>query len=89
LSINEVQIQGTGADMTKLALVLIRAYIRDNNLNVKIVMTVHDQIDTVCHKDFAVEWAESLRNLMEDAAKQVLNTDLLKADPNITDKWEK
>tara|TARA_R110000803_G_scaffold36053_3_gene77651 strand:- start:10971 stop:12914 length:1944 start_codon:yes stop_codon:yes gene_type:complete len=82
-------IQGTGADMTKLALVLIRAYIRDNNLNVKIVMTVHDQIDTVCHKDFAVEWAESLRNLMEDAAKQVLNTDLLKADPNITDKWEK
>jgi DNA polymerase I len=82
-------IQGTGADMTKLALVLIRAYIRDNNLNVKIVMTVHDQIDTVCHKDFAVEWAEKLRNLMEDAAKQVLNTDLLKADPNITDKWEK
>ena len=82
-------IQGTGADMTKLALVLIRAYIRDNNLNVKIVMTVHDQIDTVCHKDFAVEWAENLRNLMEDAAKQVLNTDLLKADPNITDKWEK
>ena len=82
-------IQGTGADMTKLALVLIRAYIRDNNLNVKVVMTVHDQIDTVCHKDFAEEWAKNLRNLMEEAAKQILNTDLLKADPNITDKWEK
>ena len=60
-----------------------------HNVPVKMVMTVHDQIDTVCHKDFAVEWAENLRNLMEEAAKQVLNTDLLKADPNITDKWEK
>ena len=82
-------IQGTGADMTKLALVLIRDYIRDNNLDVRVVMTVHDQIDTVCHKDFAEQWAENLRDLMEDAAKHILNTDLLKADPNITDKWEK
>ena len=75
--------------MTKLALVLIRDYIRDNNLDVRVVMTVHDQIDTVCHKDFAEQWAENLRDLMEDAAKHILNTDLLKADPNITDKWEK
>jgi DNA polymerase-1 len=82
-------IQGTGADMTKLALVLIRDYIRENNLDVKIVMTVHDQIDTVCHKDFADEWSGHLKNLMEEAAKQILKTDLLKADPNITDKWEK
>ena len=52
-------------------------------------MTVHDQIDTVCHKDFADEWSRHLRDLMEEAAKQILKTDLLKADPNITDKWEK
>ena len=82
-------IQGTGADMTKLALSLLRETINNNNLPVKIVMTVHDQIDTMCPKDYAKEWSEILRDKMEEAAQIILGTDLLKADPNITDKWEK
>ena len=44
-------IQGTGADMTKLALVMVRKSIKQQDLPVKLVMTVHDQIDTICKKD--------------------------------------
>ena len=82
-------IQGTGADMTKLALSLLRETINKNSLPVKIVMTVHDQIDTMCPSDFAQEWSIILRDRMEEAAQIILGTDLLKADPNITNKWEK
>ena len=82
-------IQGSSADMTKLALVQIHKYILANDLPVKIVMTVHDQIDTICHKDSAQEWAVKMTELMETAAKVVIPNGLLKADTNISKTWEK
>jgi DNA polymerase-1 len=82
-------IQGTGADMTKLALALLRQRIQQDNLPVKLVMTVHDQIDTMCPKDFAQEWSEILKERMEAAAERILGNTLLKADPSINTKWEK
>ena len=82
-------IQGTGADMTKYALVLLRGRIQTCKLPVKLVMTVHDQIDTMCHADYAEEWAETLKGIMEEAAEHILGNKLLKAEPTITTKWEK
>lgn len=82
-------IQGTAADMTKHALVLCHTYIKENNLPVKLVMTVHDQIDTTCPRDFAEEWAAKLKELMEEAATHIMGNDLLKAEVDITDKWSK
>jgi len=83
-------IQGTGADMTKKALILIREEIQRNwKDKVKLVMTVHDQIDTICAKECANEWANKMTGLMEDAAKEILPSGLLKADTNITSCWEK
>lgn len=84
-------IQGGSADMTKLALVLIRRYINQNNLRdkVKLVMQVHDQITTLAKKEFAEEWKVILTRLMEQAAKVVIPTGLLKAETNITTRWEK
>lgn len=84
-------IQGASADMTKLALVKIHNYIKDNNLRdrVKIVMTVHDQIDTICKENIADEWAETMTNLMEAAALTIVTNGLLKADTNISKTWEK
>ena len=84
-------IQGGSGDMTKLALVLMRNHIADNNLSdkVKLVMQVHDQIDTICHKDYAEVWQKDMTRIMEDAAKVVIPSGLLTSDTNITDKWTK
>ena len=82
-------IQGTGADMTKQALVYIHRYIIEHKVPVKVVMTVHDQIDTICHTSYIDEWQIQMKVLMEDAAKVILPSGLLKADTNISDKWEK
>ena len=84
-------IQGGSGDITKLALVYIRNYIHDNKLSdkVKVVMQVHDQIDTICHKDYAEVWQKQMTMLMEDAAKVVIPSGLLTSETNISDKWEK
>ena len=82
-------IQGSSADMTKLALVFIRDFIRKNNVPVKIVMTVHDQIDTVCSCEYAETWRVKMTELMEEAAIKVIPNGLLKAETNISECWEK
>lgn len=82
-------IQGASADMTKKALILIRNYIRENKLPVKIVMTVHDQIDTICREEYAQQWLVDMTSLMEQAALEVVTNGLLKADTNISKSWEK
>lgn len=82
-------IQGTAADMTKHALILCYEDIKENNLPVKLVMTVHDQIDTTCPRDYADTWAERLTQHMERAAHHIMGNGLLKAEVSITDKWSK
>ena len=75
--------------MTKLALVLIRDFIRETDAPVKIVMTVHDQIDTVCSREYAETWKEKMTELMEEAAIRIIPNGLLKAETNISECWEK
>jgi DNA polymerase-1 len=82
-------IQGTSADITKLAMGLIREDIRGNSLPVKMVMTVHDEVTTICKKEFAEEWKARMTGHMEAAAKRVIKNGLLKSDTQITDKWSK
>ena len=82
-------IQGASADMTKKALILIRDFIKLHNAPVKIVMTVHDQVDTICKDDYAQEWVVEMTRLMEQAALEVVTNGLLKADTNISKSWEK
>ena len=82
-------IQGASADMTKLALVLIYRYIRENDVPAKLVMTVHDQIDTICEDSYTKTWKKQMTNLMEQAAKLIVTNGLLKADTNISKTWSK
>ena len=82
-------IQGASADMTKLALVYIYEYLADKNLPVKIVMTVHDQVDSICRDDYIEKWSKTLTYLMEKAANKVVTNGLLKADVNASKVWEK
>ena len=83
-------IQGSSADMTKLALIYIYNEIQESwSKDVKIVMTVHDQIDTICKKEIAEQWAVRMTELMEKAAIKIIPNGLLKADTNISETWEK
>ena len=82
-------IQGASADMTKCALVLIRSRIKEFDLPVKVVMTVHDQIDTICRDDYVKEWSRLMTTLMEMAAREIVTNGLLKAEVTVSNCWEK
>lgn len=84
-------IQGSSADITKAAMVLVREYIRDNNLwnTVKLCAQVHDQVTTICKYEFSETWKAQFDKLMRDAAQIVIPTGILKADTNITPVWTK
>jgi DNA polymerase-1 len=83
------KIQGSASNMVKLALYYIHNYIEENNVPVKLVCTVHDQIDTICHKDYAKQWKIILTEQMERAAKIIIPSGLLKAETKISNSWEK
>ena len=82
-------IQGASADMTKRALVLMRGYINKHAVPVKLVMTVHDQIDTICDDTYVTEWSQVMKDLMEEAALEIVTNGLLKAEVSVSNCWEK
>ena len=82
-------IQGSGADMCKSALIMVRDYIYDNKLPVKLVMTVHDQIDTIVHESYKDEWCTKLQELMEQSTLDIIPSGLLKAETEISTVWKK
>ena len=82
-------IQGSGADMVKNALNMVLPFIYNNNSPVKLVMQVHDSIDSICPREFAPQWAKDLKRLMEEAALEIIPEGLLKADIGISDVWTK
>lgn len=77
--------------MMKRAIVLIYEYIHKYNLGnkVKMVMQVHDQLDTIAVNHFREQWVKIFTELMETAAKESIPTGILKADTTITERWSK
>lgn len=84
-------IQGSSADMMKVAVCMVYNYIHNNQLEdrVRMVMQVHDQLDTICREDYSEEWKLKLTELMEAAAKVIIPTGILKAETQITIRWSK
>tara|TARA_R110000822_G_scaffold52431_1_gene135785 strand:- start:8745 stop:10634 length:1890 start_codon:yes stop_codon:yes gene_type:complete len=82
-------IQGASADMTKRALALMRVWIKDSKAPVKLVMTVHDQIDTICKNEYLDKWTVTMKKIMEFAAKEIVTNGLLKAEVSVSNCWEK
>ena len=82
-------IQGASADMTKRALVLMRNHIKEFCIPVKLVMTVHDQIDTICDNEYIDQWTRDMKELMEIAAEEIVTNGLLKAEVTVSNCWEK
>ena len=83
-------IQGASADMTKLALVILRKYILKNQLEdkVQLILQVHDEIVTNCSDDYAKQWSKVLSAAMAKAAKVIIPSGLLKAESEIVKEWK-
>ena len=84
-------IQGTSADMTKLAMVYIKQFIEKKGLNnkVRIVLQVHDEIICEVHDSIVKKWAGIQSKLMEKAADVIIPGGWLKADAEIMKRWNK
>ena len=82
-------VQGTSADITKLAGVYLFRYLEKNNLLFKVLIpnVVHDEIHVECSKDIADKMSEVLKKCMEDAGDVFCKTVPLKAEPCKTPYW--
>jgi DNA polymerase I-like protein with 3'-5' exonuclease and polymerase domains len=78
-------IQGSAADLMKLA--LIRAHSCFTSApDVNVVLTVHDELVTICPENKAAEVAEAIRDSMEGIHLKTITVPLI-ADVKIVDKW--
>lgn len=82
-------IQGTSADLTKLALVQIYKYVQEHNLPVALVHTVHDEIQCKVKEEYAEEWIIEMNRIMEEAGKVVVKSIPMAVDCKISDSWSK
>lgn len=84
-------IQTTGACMTKKAMVDLRHYINNNNLNdiVKLVLPVHDAIMSETLDSFAEEWGKIKGEIMINAGKMFVTKVPIKTDLTINKYWTK
>lgn len=82
-------IQGTNADITKIAMVDLFDELRDYRYRANIILAVHDEIVVLAHKTEA----ESVKYLIEEtmlrSAQQVLKRVPVAVDAFITDYWKK
>lgn len=84
-------IQGTGADMIKLASIKLFNYIIENDLFdiVKINNVIHDEIVTESPKNLSKTLAKKTQYYMEYAAKVFCRNIDIPAEPKISEKWIK
>ena len=82
-------IQGSSADITKLAGIYAFRELKKRGLLFKVLMpnVVHDELHLECDKSIANEMAELLKNCMEKAGDRFCKTIKLKAEPCITKVW--
>jgi len=79
-------IQGTNADITKLATVLIHNYIKDNKAKAWIINQVHDEI--VIEVEDGID-IETVKRLMLEASSMVLKRCKMEVDVHIGKSWKK
>lgn len=83
-------IQGSSADITKLACIYFFRYLESNNLIFDVLLpnVVHDEIIAECRQEIAEEIKNKLKECMEKAGDVFCKTVKLKADPVISHHWE-
>ena len=82
-------IQGTSADETKTALVMIRKNFIEKNTHLKLINSVHDEIlvETTNEKEEAIKDGELLAKLMVDGANVYLTPKIMTSNPEVGSCW--
>ena len=80
------RIQGSAADMTKLAMILVHNDKRLNELGFRLLIPVHDELIGECPKGHAKECRQRFSELMSKAAESRLEIPI-KCDVEVTEQW--
>lgn len=80
------RIQGSAADLTKLAMIELADNKRLQELGFRLLIPVHDEIIAECPKENVKECSELLASVMSKAAEEILKMPI-KCDVAITDCW--
>ena len=80
-------VQGTGADITKQALVLLYRAFSQKYPQAKIVGCIHDEILVEAHISKIQAVAQILQDCMVAAGEEFLNQVPVKADAHIGNSW--
>ncbi len=82
-------IQGTGADILKLSVLLFDMYCSKEGVSAKVVNLVHDEIVVECKKEDGERVREILEKAMREAGRYVLKKVPVEVESTINDVWEK
>jgi DNA polymerase-1 len=82
-------IQGTNADITKMAMLNMHRELKEGGYQGQIIIQVHDEIVVLAHKRQAEAVKDVVVQSMKDAAASVLKKVPVKADAYISDIWKK
>ena len=82
-------IQGTGADLLKLAVLLFDGEITKRNIPAKVVNLVHDEIVVETPEEHAEEVKEVLEKAMKAAGKIVLKRVPVEVEVSLNERWVK
>lgn len=82
-------IQGTGADLLKLAVLMLGGGLKRKGLEAKLVNLVHDEIVVECRTEEAEEVRRALEEAMVKAGHIVLKHVPVLAESAVSDRWVK
>jgi len=77
-------IQGTAADIIKLAMIQIHHYLNDENLKSKMLLQVHDELIFEIHEDEKEEVPQRIKEMMESAYELDVPLDV---EMGLADNW--
>lgn len=80
------RIQGSAADMSKLAMILVGNDERLKELGFRLLIPVHDELIAECPEENVKECSERFAQLMSEAAKSALSIPI-KCDVSVTKEW--
>jgi DNA polymerase I-like protein with 3'-5' exonuclease and polymerase domains len=82
-------IQGTNADITKLAMLNLHHDLKTYNFRADMILQVHDEIGVLAHKSQADAVSLLVAESMERSAQELLKVIPVKVDISIGDVWSK
>ena len=80
------RIQGSAADLTKLAMIKLNSNEDLKKLGFKLLIPVHDEVIAECPEGNAIECSQLLAQVMSKAAEEILKMPI-KCDVTVTREW--